>query len=182
MQNVFSGEAKEFISGIEDELTKLYGTKGPRRHGFDPHFTLKYPFETDEPLDNLCSDLSDFSRQNKRGCVDIKGFGSFKDGEVFYAKLFFDAEANKLFIDFIEVLKKYPFITWQERDGVHMNFRTTLAVDCLESKDKVNNYLSQKNINLTTYFDNITIYSLVDSIDGVDKWKSYQSFSVGGLV
>ena len=167
IQNILKNEPYDFILKLSNELKSKFGVVIPYS---GPHFTIKYKFETTEY--NEVNDLvKTFVKDRKKEKITIKNIKTFKEGKVIYLEVILSKSARNLYKDFYTSLEKLSYITWSEFDKEKLNFHITLVKDSKGKASEILNYLKGKEKIFNTYFDNISILSLVKDEIKNDVWE-----------
>ena len=174
-QNILSGEAYDYAGNLMDDLSLRFGVLTPKRHNFEPHFTLKYKFITDQLIETEKL-LGNYLKDIEKAPVNIGGFGTFKDGDVVYLKVNLSDEARELFRGFYKFLESMPKIVWSENDKENLSFHVTLGVSCKDKAVEIMEYLQKKEKLFGSYLDNVTLLKCLKDKDGNDIWKKHKQF------
>ncbi len=171
------GKAADYQRALVKDIAEKFDTKLTLKQNLAPHFTLKYWFETEDikKVENL---ISAFCQTHKKAPVTIGGFGGFAPKTLFI-NIKLSETAQKTFNEFVEELKKLPWMTWSQYDAEHLHFHVTIAEQMDEKKyQEVLEYLDNREEVFDGWFDNITILQETEIVDRVDMWKVHKMFSL----
>ncbi|MCB9802930.1 2'-5' RNA ligase family protein [Candidatus Nomurabacteria bacterium] len=171
-----NGDVVKYHKQLVNEIAKNFNIAKPKKQNLQPHFTLKYGFETNN-IKTIEKAIKDFCARNHKASVKINGFGKFRK-DVIFCKVILSKKAYAIFTELLNDLKKIPKLTWNKNDGKRLKFHATIAADCEDKYTEIQKYLKGKEKNFTTYFDNITILQQQRIVDGISIWKTFKKFQI----
>ncbi len=166
---LLKGETLKFHEKLVEDVCYKYKVK---RQKLPAHFTIKAPFETNN-IEEIEKVIEKFVESKNKEKILIDGFDHFRT-DVVFMKVIPSNDALKLHDDFIDELKKIPWLGWKKHEGKGKTFHCTIVTRIMEDKfnpiwDYVNNYNPQFN----TYFDNISILKWQDF-----RWITYREYTL----
>jgi 2'-5' RNA ligase len=165
---------KDIVRHIAEKFPSLTHTK---EQGLDAHFTLKYPFETDD-INEIESLISIFTATHVKTPVRVGGFRDF-GGQTMFIDVNPSQSARSVFVDFIAELRKINWMQWYRHDGEGLHFHSTVAEKTAGLHEQILDFLKGKDKYFDVYFDNITLLKFTGmSKNGVGLWEIYKTFEV----
>jgi 2'-5' RNA ligase len=163
---VVQGEAGNFNNQMREEVWNKFNAKSSK---LPAHFTIKAPFEYDDPIDELESILEAFCKREKAQPFELDGYGHFGD-RVVYMKVNMSPEAKEMHDRLIDAMRKAPYIAFDKKDGKDKTFHVTVASKRIQPVfDKVWEYAVSRPCQFECEFNNITIYKWQDNTWQVHK-------------
>lgn len=164
------GEGGKFNNKIRKEVYEKLGAKSST---LPAHFTLKAPFESDEPLTGLKEVLTQFCNHEQAAPFKLKGYEHFDD-RVIYMHVEMSKEGKALHDRLIDAMAKVPYLVFDKKDGKDKIFHVTVSSKRIQPiYDKLWEYVQQYPCDFDCLFDNITIYRWE-----TDKWVIEQVFKL----
>lgn len=152
---VVKGEAGEFNNQMRKEVKDKLNARSSK---LPAHFTIKAPFEYDQPITELEQVLEQFSKEEKAQPFRLEGYGHFGDRVVFMDVKMSEA-AKEVHDRLIDVMSKVPYISFDKKDGKNKNFHVTVASKRIQQVfDKVWDYAVNMPYDFDCMFDNISLY------------------------
>lgn len=165
---VAKGKAGEFNNDLRKGLFNKFKVKSSK---LPAHFTIKAPFEYDEPITDLEKVIEKLCGNEKAEPFMVEGYDHFDD-RVIYMKVNMSKAAKELHDRLIDKISEIPYIEIDKKDGKNKTFHITLASKKLKSiYSEVWEYITQYPCEFQSAFDNITIYKWEDF-----TWKVYKEF------
>jgi 2'-5' RNA ligase len=153
--STIKGEAGDFNNNLRKEVFKKFGAKSSK---LPAHFTIKAPFEHDEDISDLENILKEFSSNERKSPLEIRGFDHFGDRVVFM-KVLMSKEGKEVHDKLIDTMGKLPYIDFDKKDGKDKVFHITV------SSKRINHvftdlweYVNKLSCNFQSEFNNIGIY------------------------
>ena len=177
IHSLFKGPIREYQQGMVDEIQTWFGLTFTKEQGLQPHFTLKYWFETDDlpPLESLTARFAD---GHKREPIRVGGFDHF-DREVIFTRVILSDSARNLYLQFISELRKLTCMTWVRFDAERLHFHSTIAEKSGAKFEDVWTFLQGKERHFDSHFDNISILRQSGYTDsGLDLWELEREFTL----
>jgi 2'-5' RNA ligase len=166
------GEVQSYHKRLVEEIADKFDVDFLAKQNVPTHFTLKDMFETEyiEELDIL---LSEFAKNHRAEPISLEGYNRFEDS-VIYMDISLSEAAKRLYLEFIETLKKIKWMQWGPYDDANRVFHCSLAYFDIKEKYKAicRFLLSHYSYSFEAQFDNIAIYH---SEHG-EKWELYKSY------
>lgn len=164
---LIKGEALKFHENLVQNVCRKYNVS---RQKLPAHFTLKAPFET-ENITEVEELIQDFCGDRPSTTISIEDFDHFGEGVVFM-DIKPSGEATKTCNDFVDVLKKVPWLEWKRNEGKNKKLHCTVVTRIPNNKyDDIWNYVREHHCSFDTYFDNISILKW-----DINKWVTYKEF------
>lgn len=161
------GDALRFHEKVTSEVCQKFNK---RRQKLPAHVTLKAPFETDK-IDELVDMLNDFSKNEYKASMEVKGFGRFR-GDVVYMDVRLSDEAKRVHDKLMDELIKIPWIELKKNEGKDRVFHCTIVSKGIQDKfNEIWEYVNQYKCNFDTYFDNMSLYIWENN-----TWIPYKRF------
>lgn len=170
------GDFALYQKGLVREIAEKFDIVFPFKQKIEPHFTLKYSFETDS-IKDVEAVIENFCTRHTQSPIKAGGFNSFRK-DVIFIEIKLSDEARKVFLEFINELKKISWLDWRDNEGEKLNFHCTIATDCEKRFDEISEYLKGKEKRFDCQFDNITIIQECSIFDDVMTWETHKKFTM----
>lgn len=153
------GEAGDFNNQMRKEVWETLRAKSSK---LPAHFTIKAPFEYDQPITELEEALETFCKEEKAEPFKLEGYGHFGD-RVVYMKVNMTSEAKAVHDRLIDAMSKVSYITFDKKDGKDKTFHVTVASKRIQPVfDKVWEYAVNRLCSFDCKFDNVSLYKWED--------------------
>lgn len=164
---LIKGEALQYHEKLVEEICFKHKVK---RQRLPAHFTIKAPFET-EHIADIEELTAKYCENTAKTEISIKDFDHFRDSVVFM-DVRPSAQAVKVHDDYIDLLRKVPWLEWKSNEGKGKVFHCTLVTKLFPEKfQPIWEQVSRLNCDFHTYFDNISILRWEK-----DRWITYKEF------
>lgn len=162
-------ETLEFHEKLVQDVCDKFKVK---RQKLPAHFTIKAPFETDK-IEEIEPLIDKFVKNRNKQDILIDGFDHFRT-DVVFMKVIPSMGAISLHDDFIDELKKVPWLNWKKHEGKGKIFHCTIVSRLMEDKfNPIWDYVNKYNPQFNTYFDNISILKWQDF-----RWMIYREYKL----
>lgn len=149
------GRGGEFNNHLRKEAYEKLGAKSS---SLPAHFTIKAPFEVDEPTTELKEVLEAFCKREKAAPFKLKGYDHFDD-RVIYMHVEMSKEGQALHDRLIDAMGKIPYIQFDKQDGKDKVFHVTISSKRIQPiYEKLWKYVHQYPCDFDCLFDNISLY------------------------
>ncbi|MBI4146177.1 2'-5' RNA ligase family protein [Candidatus Woesearchaeota archaeon] len=163
---------KRLVSNIYQE----FGLNITKEENLQTHFTIKYWFETEDMVE-VERIIEEFCKKHKSQPIRVGGFGSFPP-KVVFINVQLSGAAKKVFFELISELRRIKWMPWDKYDAENLHFHSTIAEECNERFDAVQEYVRGKEKYFNCKFDNITILKQVGGEKHFGRWEIHKSFSL----
>lgn len=168
--SVVKGDAGDFNNNMRKDIYNNFKAKSSK---LPAHFTIKAPFEYDGDISELESEIKNFCNNNKKASYVMDKYNHF-DNRVIYMEVNMSEEGKKVHDKLIDVLDKFSYINFKEKDGKNKIFHVTLSSKNIRHiYGKLWQYVSDYPFSFNCYFDNVCIYKWDDF-----TWKLYREFKL----
>ncbi len=137
------------------------------------HFTIKAPFEYDEPITELEEVLETFCQRERAYPFKLEGYGHFGD-RVVYMHVDMSKEAKEVHDRLIDELRQVPYIHFSKQDDKDKTFHVTVASKRIQPVyQEVWEYANSKPCHFDCKFDDISIYKWEDN-----TWVLHKAYNL----
>lgn len=170
---ILNGEAAAYDKEVGDGLARAFGLKELSKKT-PRHITLKYPFITDDKIEEVERILEKFVIGRKPTPLQLGGIGSF-DGRVVFMDVKGTIETKQMIDALATELGRLPWMTFDQYDGgVHLH--STLAYAENEEMFRgMMEYVAKVDKHFDIFVDNICILKREP-----EKWVIHKKYKLVG--